>query len=90
MSIGELTRDERSRQVAELTAEGWSRAEVAELLGVACSTVYADLVRLRERSAPIPLDVSPERAAIAFTADRGWHVVQAPPAWFLDLLAEVD
>ncbi|WP_167759165.1 hypothetical protein [Blastococcus sp. TF02A-35] len=37
-----------------------------------------------------PLQVAPERAALAFTADRGWHMVQAPPAWFLDLLAELD
>jgi len=37
-----------------------------------------------------PLDVPPGRAAIAYSADRGWHMVQAPPGWFLELLAEVD
>lgn len=39
---------------------------------------------------PVPLDVPPERAAIAYPADRGWHMVQAPPGWFLDMLAELD
>jgi hypothetical protein len=29
-------------------------------------------------------------AAIAYSADRGWHPVQAPPGWFLELLAELD
>ena len=42
------------------------------------------------RAAPHPLDVPPERAAIAYTPERGWHMVQAPPRWFLDLLIEVD
>ena len=48
------------------------------------------LVRDRDRQPPAPLHVPPERAAMAYTADRGWHLVQAPPAWALDLLAELD
>ena len=36
------------------------------------------------------LDVPPADAAIAYTADRGWHMVQAPPGWLLELLAELD
>ncbi|KGH48244.1 hypothetical protein IN07_03310 [Modestobacter caceresii] len=39
---------------------------------------------------PAPLVVPPERAAMAFTADRGWHLVQAPPAWMLEMLSELD
>jgi hypothetical protein len=34
--------------------------------------------------------VPPEQAAIAYTADRGWHMTEVPPAWFLDLLAEME
>jgi DNA-binding CsgD family transcriptional regulator len=33
--------------------------------------------------------VPPERAALAFTPERGWHMTQAPPSWFSDLLAEM-
>lgn len=47
--------------------------------------------RRREPVSPPPLRfVPPEGAAVAFTADRGWHMVEAPPGWFLDLLAEAD
>lgn len=42
------------------------------------------------RSAPRPLMVAPERAAIAFTADRGWHMTSAPAGWLLDVIAEVE
>jgi len=27
---------------------------------------------------------------LAFTADRGSHLVQTPPSWFLELLDEMD
>lgn len=39
---------------------------------------------------PPLLEVPPERAAVAFTADRGWHLVDAPPGWLLDVLAELE
>jgi len=42
------------------------------------------------RAEPRPMTVEAERAAIAYSADRGWHMVQAPPGWFLELLAELD
>ncbi|TFV52658.1 helix-turn-helix domain-containing protein [Blastococcus sp. TF02A_35] len=82
-------------------AERWSLRQVAAHLGVSHSTVRWLLLEqkvamLRPRlwvapdAPPAPLQVALERAAIAFTADRGWHMVQAPPAWFLDLLTEID
>lgn len=37
-----------------------------------------------------PREVHPDRAAIAYTADRGWHMTEAPPEWLLDILAEVE
>ena len=51
---------------------------------------YLRVVPDAPRPAQRALTVPPERTAIAFTADRGWHMVQAPPGWFLELLAELD
>lgn len=31
----------------------------------------------------------PSEVAWAFTADRGWHVIASPPAWWLEQQAEV-
>jgi hypothetical protein len=42
------------------------------------------------RTAQRVLDVPPGEVAIAYSADRGWHMVQAPPGWLLELLAELD
>jgi predicted ArsR family transcriptional regulator len=46
--------------------------------------------RRRRRRVAVERHAPFERAAIAFTADRGWHMTEAPPGWFLDLLAELD
>jgi hypothetical protein len=88
-----------------LYEDGLSLREVGARLGVSHVTVKRLLdgagVPLRRghlkavpdlpsRPGSRPLHVSPEAVAIAFTADRGWHMVQAPPGWFLDLLAELD
>lgn len=39
---------------------------------------------------PAVMQVAPDRATVAYTADRGWHMTQAPPGWFLDMLAELE
>lgn len=50
----------------------------------------APVDRERPPGTPAPLVVPPERAAVAFTADRGWHLVDAPPRWLLDKPAELE
>jgi len=96
--------DERRRRVLELHQEGLSLRQVAARVGVAHTTVRQDLAVMGSEphqrhlsvvpDAPRPaqqaLDVPPECAAIAYSAGRGWHMVQAPPGWFLELLAELD
>lgn len=47
-------------------------------------------VRQAAGRTPAPVFLPPGGVAVAFTAERGWHMTQAPPGWFLDLLAEVD
>jgi hypothetical protein len=37
-----------------------------------------------------PLLVPPERAVIACGGDQGSHMVQAPPVWAMETLAELD
>jgi hypothetical protein len=39
---------------------------------------------------PAPREVRPDCAAIGYTAERGWHMTEAPPSWLLDILAEAD
>jgi hypothetical protein len=91
----------RRERACSLYEQGLTLQLVAERLGVARSTVHQDLVRagvglrhLRLVPDPAPAQarrfVPPDGAAVAYTADRGWHMTQAPPGWFLDLLAEVD
>nr|WP_255411596.1 helix-turn-helix domain-containing protein [Blastococcus sp. TBT05-19] len=92
----------RGREARRLyEEEGRSLRQVAARMGVSHSTVRRLLLEQgvsmrRPRlwavpdAPPAALQVAPERASIAFTADRGWHLVQAPPGWFLDLLAELD
>jgi hypothetical protein len=96
---------DRTEQARQLYGEGLSLRQVAARMGIAHTTVRTLLLTgrteprrphlravqdLPSRAESRKLQVPPERAAIAFTADRGWHMVQAPPGWFLDLLAEVD
>jgi len=97
---GEHDRGQRARQLYE---DGLSLRQVAERLGVAHTTVRRELqtagVPLRRRHLrvvpglpprpPATLTVAPERSAIAYSADRGWHMVQAPPRWFLELLSDL-
>ncbi|MFQ1002628.1 helix-turn-helix domain-containing protein [Modestobacter sp. SSW1-42] len=94
---------DRLQLVRELYKDGLSLRQVAARVGVAHTTVRRLLegagVTIRQRhlrvvpdaprAAQGALDVPPADAAIAYTADRGWHMVQAPPGWFLELLAEL-
>lgn len=52
--------------------------------------VVRDRPRRRRAVRPAAVFVPPAGAAIAFTADRGWHLTEAPPGWFMDLLAELS
>lgn len=94
----------RAERARELYEAGLPLRRVAERLGVTHTTVARDLraggVRTRRRHLtavpdvrsghPPPRTVDPVRPAIAFTAARGWHMVETPPGWFLDLLADLD
>ena len=104
MTAAHASGQDRLPQVAELYASGLSLQQVAARVGVSHTTVRRQLedagVAIRQRhlrvvpDAPRPaqgaLDVPPGEAAIAYRADRGWHMVQAPPGWFLELMAEID
>jgi transcriptional regulator with XRE-family HTH domain len=92
----------RLERVLDLYSSGLSLRQVAGRVGVSHTTVRRLLegagVPIRQRhllvvpNDPWPaqraLDVPPAEAAIAYSADRGWHIVQAPPTWFLELLAD--
>ena len=93
--------EDKAVEARRLSAEGLSLRQVATRLGVSHTTVRFWLAgasqSLRPRHlqavpprSPATLHVPPDRAAMAYTADRGWHLVQAPQAWALDLLAELD
>lgn len=97
-----IDRHERRQEAAELYRQGLTIYEIADRVGVTSPTVWRDLVeagviphmrhrypaaRKPRRRPPV---ITPERAALAFTADRGWHMVQAPPGWLLDALAEME
>ena len=95
-----------SQQARQLYEDGLTLRQVAGLLGISTTQVWrllqaagvpmrgahrGNLRLVTEAPAPAPAPRAlPEGAAVAFTADRGWHLVQAPPAWMLDLLAELD
>jgi hypothetical protein len=92
--------EERRQRAAELYEQGLTLRQVGERLGVNKSTVHADLVRagvplrhLRLVPDPAPARatrfIPPDGSAVAFTAERGWHMTSAPPGWFLDLLADI-
>lgn len=96
-----LTGTDRAGEARQLYEAGLSLRQVAARVGVAHTTVRRLLqdAGVQPRLSVVPavprppqrvLDVPPGRAAIAYSADRGWHMVQAPPWWFLDLLAEID
>ncbi|SDN51732.1 hypothetical protein SAMN05660199_00179 [Klenkia soli] len=38
---------------------------------------------------PPPIEVDLAAPAIGFSADRGWHVTNVPPAWALEMLADL-
>jgi len=92
------------RRVRELSDAGRSLRQIGAELGVSHTTVrfllasgetvtqprHLRVVRDASRAAQPVLRVSPERAAIAYSTGRGWHMTQAPPGWFLDLLADLD
>lgn len=99
----EARRQARRERVGELRGQGLGIREIAEELRVSTNTVQGDLHALRGE--PVPLRAPRRRRpglepvtapaglprpGIAFTAERGWHLVEAPPGWLLDLLAEVE
>jgi len=97
-------RGDRQRRARELYAELGSLRQVGAELGVSHTTVrfllaggepaprqrHLRVVPDASRAAQPVLRVSPERAAIAYSTGRGWHITQTPPGWFLDLLADLD
>ena len=93
-------REDVARQARELYAAGRSLRQGGAALGIAHTTVRfllagGDQPPRRRHLRVVPdagpaFRPAPERVAMAYTADRGWHLVQAPPAWALDLLAELD
>lgn len=97
-------RQERRERVRQLREQGLTVRQIAAQLGLSTRPVMDELHALRgtrpaprlrvvrdvPRARPAVREVRPERAAIAYTAGRGWHMTEAPPGWLLDILAEVD
>lgn len=86
----------------ELYESGLTQGQVALQLNICVDTVRRDLRSLGVQSPtmartyrhvtplrPVQL-ANPTAPAVAFSAARGWHVVDAPPAWALDMLANLD
>lgn len=104
MTAAPTGRDDRRQRARELYAELGSLRQMAARMGVSHTTVrflladagttpqrrHLRVVPEAPRAAQSALQVPPDRAAIAYSAVRGWHMTQAPPGWFLEMLAELD
>ena len=106
MTAAPVSQQDRTAEARQLYENGLSLRQMGARLGVSQVTVgrllrdagvpmrkAARHLRVvpdvRARCSPA-LQVPPDRAAMVYTADRGWHTVQSPPAWALDLLAELE
>ena len=104
MTAALTARGDRQQRARELYASGLSLRQVGAQLGVSHTTVrfllagggpaprqrHLRVVPDAPRAARPVLQVPPGRAALAYSADRGWHMTEAPPGWFLELLAELE
>lgn len=92
----------RAELVRELYESGMTQGQVALKLRISIDAVRKDMrsrgVRPRlmvvnsrhVTKGPPVMQVDPSSVAVAFSADRGWHLTKVPPAWTLEMLADLD